>query len=83
MINFRRGICTVVSNVFPGIVVVTLQEPMAESPGATPRQICACFVSVIADAIKRAYLLVFQRGVKSKILEEDLIIRNLPYKFLL
>lgn len=40
MINFRKRICTVVFNVFPGIVVVHPREVMAENLGMISKQIC-------------------------------------------
>lgn len=80
MINFRKRICPLVSNVFPGIVVVSPGKLMAENLGVISKQICVCFFSVITDTVKYVYWLIFQRGIKSEMLAEDLIIRNLPYK---
>lgn len=80
MINFRKRICTVVFNVFLGIVVVHPRELMAENLGMISKQICVCFFSVITDTVKYVYLLIFQRGVKSEMLAKDLIIKNLLCK---
>lgn len=76
MITFRNRICTVVFNVFPGIVVVHPRELMAGNLDDLQTNL---FVSSLLLQILYSMSLspLFQMGVKSEILAKDLIIMNL------